>query len=152
MTFRLKVLSAMMLVVVGATAATLLITENLVRRSYERHFRQSFRFQVDSFLQKREGRLEPVKERVSAAAASPRLFAAMENAGQAQPDQRDIDDLYQNGFDQLSGVMAAVSGGHTNNSSGWYFFLNTKGELLYPTAQVKLPFSLQALRRLAPQV
>jgi len=152
MTFRLKLLLSMVLLVVGVTATTLLITENQVRLSYERHFQQSFRFQVDSFLQQREARLEPVRERVSAAAASPRLFAAMEIAGQEHTEQRDIDDLYQNGFDQLSDLIVAPSGNRTKNSRGFYFFLNNKGEVLYPSAQVKLPFSLLGLRRIAQQV
>jgi len=153
MTFRLKLLLTMVLLVVGITATTLLITENQVRLSYERHFQQSFRFQVASFLQQRDARLEPVKERLGARAANARLIAAMENAGQEHPDQRDIDDLYQNGLDQLADVMAALPGEHsTNLSKSFYFFLNSKGDVLYPSAQAKLPFSLAGLRRIAKQV
>src|SRR5512137_723312 len=96
MTFRLKLLLSMVLLLVGITGTTLLITGNQVQRSYERHFQQSSRFQVAFFLQQQEARWEPVKQRVSAAAASTRLLAAMENAGQEHPDQQDIDDLYQN--------------------------------------------------------
>jgi PAS domain S-box-containing protein len=152
MTFRLKLLLAMMLLVVGVTATTLLITESQVASSYERHFRQSFGFQVALFLQQREARLEPVKERVSTGAASARLFAAMENAGQDHPEQRDIDDLYQNALDQLSDVMTAARGSRTNRTAGFYVFLNNKGEVLYPSLQVKLPFSLLGLRGIAPQL
>jgi PAS domain S-box-containing protein len=152
MTFRLKLLLAMMVLVVGVTATTLLIMASQVRLSYERHFQQSFRFQVDLFLGQREARLEPVKQRISAAAASTRLFAAMENAGVEHPDQRDIDDLYQNGFDQLSEVLAASPGSRTNSPTGFYFFLNNKGQVLYPSAQVKLPFSLLGLQGVAQQV
>jgi PAS domain S-box-containing protein len=152
MTFRLKLLLAMMLLVVGVAATTLIITENQVRLSYEQHFRQSFRFQITSFLQQRDTRLEPVMQRVAAAAASTRLLAAMYNAVQSHPDQRDlerdIDDLYQNGIDQLSEVMAASSF-RTNSTKGFFFFLNAKGEVLYPSAQVKLPFSLRGLGRIA---
>ena len=150
MTFRVKLLLSMVLLVLGITATTLLITENQVRRSYERHFQQSFRFQVDSFLQQREARLEPVREHVSTAASSTRLFAAMENVGQEHPDQRDVDDVYQNGFDQLSDLI--TPGDNTNAAEGFYFFLNSKGVLLYPSAQVKLPFSLSGLRRIAAEV
>ena len=156
MTFRLKLLLSMVLLVIGITATTLLITENLVRLSYERHFQQSFGFQIDLFLQQREARLEPIKDRVSAAAASTRLFAAMENALQDHADQReaqrDIDDLYQNGMDQLSEVMAGVTSGRTNKSSWLFFFLNSKGELLYPSPQDKLPFSLSGLRAISREV
>jgi len=152
MTFRLKLLLSMVLLVVAVTATALLITENQVRLSYERHFQQAFRFQVEFFLQQREARLEPVKERVLAAAGNTRLFAAMENAGQEHPDQRDIDDLYQNGLDQLVELMAASPGDRTNGSRGFFFFINNKGEVLYPSAQGKLPFSLLGLRRITQQV
>jgi two-component system cell cycle sensor histidine kinase/response regulator CckA len=152
MTFRLKLLLSMVFLVVGITATTLLITENQVRLSYERHFQQSFGFQIDLFLQQRDARLEPIKERVTAASASTRLFAAMENAGQEHADQRDIDDLYQNGIDALSEVRAATPVGGTNKLSGLFFFLNSKGEMLYPSAQVKLPFSFLGLRKIAHQV
>lgn len=150
MTFRLKLLLSMVLLVVAVTATALLITENQVRLSYERHFQETFLFQVDFFLRQREARLEPVKERVSTAAANPRLFAAMEN--QEHPDQRDIDDLYQIGLVQLGELIAAAPGDRGTNSRGFFFFLNNKGELLYPSTQITLPFSLEGLRRIKPQV
>jgi PAS domain S-box-containing protein len=152
MTFQLKLLLAMMVLVIGVAATTLFITENQVRLSYERHFQQSFTFQVGSFLEQREARLDPIRQRVGAGASSTRLLAAMENAVQARADQRDIDDLYQNGIgiDQLSEVITASQGTRTNR--GFYFFLNTKGEVLYPNARVKLPFALSGLRRIAHQV
>jgi PAS domain S-box-containing protein len=152
MSFQLKLLLSMVLLIVGITATTLIITESQVRLSYEKHFRQSFQFQVESFLQQREARLEPVKQRVSERAANTRLFAAMENAGQEKADQRDIDDVYQNAKDQLSEVMAAVPGGGTNRAGAFYFLLNTKGDVLYPSSQVALPFSLSGLKRIAQQV
>jgi len=156
MSFRLKLVLAMMLLVVGVTATTLLITENQVRVSSERHFQQSFKIQIESFLQQREGRLEPVKQRVANAAANPRLLAAMDIAGQPHPEQRDIDDLYQNGIDQLSDIIAAIlsasQGNRTNVLKGYYFFLNNKGEILYPSGEAKLPFSLSGLRRVSRQI
>lgn len=151
MTFHLKLLLAMMGLVVGVTAATLFAAASQVRHSYERHFQESFRFQVDSFLEQREARLEPVKERVSAAAASTRLFAAMENAEQEHPDQHDIDDLYQNGLDQLLDVMDSLAGRSTEPHP-FFFFLNNRGQILYPSDQIKLPFSLGGLHRIAGQV
>jgi PAS domain S-box-containing protein len=152
MTFQLKLVLSMVLLVVGITATTLLITESQVRLSYQRHFLQSFGSQVDSFLRQREARLEPVQERVSDAALNTRLVAAMENADLEHPDQRDIDDVYQNARDQLAELMAAVPGGQTNKTGGFYFFLNGKGEVLYPSAQVQLPFSLLGLRKIARQI
>jgi PAS domain S-box-containing protein len=143
MSFRLKLLLAMMLLVVGVTVTTLLITETQVRVSYERHFHLSFFDQLAFFLQQREARLEPIKERVLAAAASTRLLAAMQ--------EHDIDDLYQNGLgnDQLSQLITASPTGNTNR---FFVFLNNKAQLLYPSAQAKLPFSLRGLRAIAPEV
>ncbi len=152
MSFRLKLLLSMVLLVVGITAATLLITENQVRLSYERHFQQSFRFQLTAFLRERQERLDPVKQRVTAGRGSPRLFAAMEIAGQEHPDQHDVDDLYQIALDVLSELMASLPGSRTNNTRGFYVFLNNKGEILYPSAQVKLPFTLAGLRPITRQV
>ena len=143
MSFRLKLLLAMMLLVVGVTVTTLLITETQVRLSYERHFQQLFQGQVALFLQQRDARLEPIKERVLAAAASTRLLAAML--------EHDIDDLYQNGLgnDQLSQLITASPAGPTNR---FFFFLNNKGQPVYPSAQAKLPFSLRGLRAIAPKI
>jgi two-component system cell cycle sensor histidine kinase/response regulator CckA len=152
MTFRLKLLLAMMVLVIGVTATTLLITESQVRRSYERHFEQLFKFQVDSFLQQRQARLEPVRERLAVVSANPRLLAAMENAAQARPEQRDIDDLYQNAIDQLSEVLAVYRENRTNGPHAFYCFLNSRGGALYPSASLKLPFSLSALPAIAKQV
>jgi PAS domain S-box-containing protein len=152
MSFRLKLLLAMMLLVVGVTATTLLITENQVRLSYERHFQQSFKFQLRSFLQQRQARLEPIEEKVAEAATSSRLLAPMEIAGQPHADKHDIDDLYQNGFLQLSDLIGPGGAGRTNAAGGFYFFLNTRNEVVYPSRELKLPFTLPGLRDLTAQV
>jgi two-component system, cell cycle sensor histidine kinase and response regulator CckA len=152
MTFRLKLLLAMMVLVIGVTAVMLLITESQVLTSYERHFQQSFRYQVDSFLQQRQARLEPVRERLTLVSTNPRLLAAMENAGQPGAEQRDVDDVYQNAIDQLSEILAVSPGNRTNGPNAYYFFLNTRGEVLYPSAAIKLPFSLVALPGIAKQL
>ena len=152
LSFRAKLLLAMMLLVVGVTGTTLLITENQVRVSYARHFQQSFRFQLASFLQQRQGRLAPVEERVAEAANSVRLIAAMENAAQAEAEPKDIDDLYQNGMDQLREVMEVHRRGQTNAQAGFFFFLSTNGTVLYPPAKAKLPFAFPGLQQIAQQV
>jgi PAS domain S-box-containing protein len=141
MSFRLKLLLAMMLLVVGVTVTTLLITETQVRLSYERHFQQSSLDQVQFFLQQRQARLDPIKERVLAAAASIRLLAAMQ--------EHDIDDIYQNGVDQLSGLISTSPSAQSNR---FFLLLNNRGQPLYPSAQAKLPFSLGGLRAITPEV
>jgi len=152
LSFRAKLLLAMMSLVVGVTTTTLLIMENQVRVSYERHFRQSFQFHLESFLLQREARLAPVKERVAELAGSSRLIAAMDNAGQAGAVPQDLDDLYKNGMDQLREVLEANQQGKTNVRAGFFFFLNTKGVVLYPSENAKLPFLFPDLRQITQQV
>lgn len=152
MSFRIKLLLAMMLLVLGVTATTLLITENQVGLSYERHFQQSFKFQLDSFLQERQARLEPIEEKVAAAAGSPRILAPMDDAGKPHAEQHDIDDLYKNAFDQLADLLGPNAPGRTSGTKGFYFFLNTKNEVIYPSADLKLPISLPGLRGIRSQV
>jgi PAS domain S-box-containing protein len=150
LSFRAKLLSAMILLVLAVTGTTLLITENQLRSSNERHFQQSFNFQIESFLQQRESRLAPVKERSAGAAPSARLIAAIENADQPGPDQqRDVDDLYRNGIDQLREFANVAVGSRSNLQAGFlFFFLNTRGEVMTPSAEVQLPFSFASLRRM----
>jgi PAS domain S-box-containing protein len=147
----------MMLLVVGVTATTLLITENEVRASYQRHYLQSFRFQIDSFLQERQARLAPVQERLLESAAYARLIAAMENASQASAEQQDVDDLYQNAADQLNEIFSptvaqASDGSRSNLQAGFFFFLNNQGEVLYPSEKVNLPFTFPGLQRLKQEI
>ncbi|PWU10384.1 MAG: hypothetical protein C5B50_25645 [Verrucomicrobia bacterium] len=144
---------AMMILVVGVTATTLLITENQVRASYERHFRETFKFQTQTFLEQRETRLAPIQEGVAeAGAARPRLIAAMENAGQPGAEQKDVDDLYQNGLDQLLEFVGVNRNEKTVPPGGFFFFLNTKGEVLYPSSKVRLPFVFPGLGALSRQI
>jgi len=151
--FRGKVLIAMMLLVAGVTAAMLMVTDHQVLGSYQRHFEQSFANQVEEFLQQREQRLAPVKSLVADIASSPRLIAAMENARQPDADVRDIDDLYQNGVDQLLPGLKTYSTGKTNVQAGFFFFfLNGKGETLNPSAKANLPFVLPNLPAIAAKV
>src|SRR5579871_3552120 len=103
--FRTKLLLAMMGLVAAVTAAILLITQNQVALSYERHFQDSFQSQVETFLERQRGRLAPVKERLQEAASTPRVIAAIQIAGKDGAEQQDVDDLYKNGVDYLMDVL-----------------------------------------------
>jgi hypothetical protein len=61
LTFRTKLLLAMMLVV-AAFHATLLVTQRRVQANYERTFRGQFEQQIDYFTSLQDARLEWVKE------------------------------------------------------------------------------------------
>src|ERR1017187_3880197 len=75
----------------------------------------------------------------------------MENTAQAGAELQDIDDLYQNGLDQLSGGLHVHSAGRTNFQSGLFFFLENTGKVLYPRPNVELPFLLSKLQGVASQ-
>jgi PAS domain S-box-containing protein len=150
--YQAKLLTAMMVLVVGVTATTLLITENQVSVSYERHFQQAFRAQMQSFLTQQEWRLAPIKNRLADAASIPRLIAAMDNADQPDAGQQDIDDVYHNGVDELADVFRLNQRVGSTNASGFFLFLNRRGKLVLPSGGVKLPFSVAALRRLSAEV
>ena len=153
LSFRAKILLAMMLLVMAVTLTTLVITNNQVQSSYERHFQQAFAFQMESFLQQREARLTPIKQQVAEAAASPRLIAAMENAAQAGAEAQDIDDLYQNGSDQLLAGLNTYPASRRSFQAGlFFFFLDGAGKVLYPRATAKQPFVLPDHHWLASQV
>src|ERR1017187_3611966 len=75
----------------------------------------------------------------------------MENTAQAGAELQDIDDLYQNGLDQISGGLNVQPASRTNFQSGLFFFLNKTGKVLYPRLSVELPFLLSKLQGVALQ-
>ncbi|HEX9047247.1 MAG TPA: hypothetical protein VF988_09495, partial [Verrucomicrobiae bacterium] len=152
LSFRAKILLAMMALVIAVTITMLVITDNQVRTSYERHFQRTFEFQLDFFLQQREARLTPIRQRLADVAASPRLIAAMENVNQPGADPQDIDDLYQNGLDQLTSAVSTFPAGRTDFQAGlFFFFLDSSGKVLFPRETVKLPFTLPNSQWIASQ-
>jgi class 3 adenylate cyclase len=78
MSFRLKLLLAMMLVVGAITGATLLATQRKVQNAYEEIFEEQFRNQIGYFAQLQELRLANTRERSLQFAKSPRVQSAME--------------------------------------------------------------------------
>jgi two-component system, cell cycle sensor histidine kinase and response regulator CckA len=150
--FQGKLLVAMMVLVIGVTATTLLITENQVRLSYERYFQQAFRTQMQSFLEQQALRLASIRAQMPEQAGSPRVIAAMDNAGQPGAEQQDIDVLYLNGKDQLAEMFSAHQRSAPGHGAGFFLFLNKQGDLLLPSERVSLPFSLADLRPIASEV
>lgn len=91
MSFRLKLLLAMMLVVGAITTATLLGTQRSVERAYEQIFEQQFRNQIASFTQLQEARLASIRAESLSFAKSVRVIAPfLEMVEEANPDIKDI--------------------------------------------------------------
>src|SRR5580704_10377865 len=77
LSFRVKLLLTMMLVVVGATAAALYVTERNVNAAYERLFQEQFQSEVNYFASQQEARVGSVKEAGNAVAGSADFQKAM---------------------------------------------------------------------------
>jgi hypothetical protein len=62
LSFRAKLVLAMMLVVAGVSTATLFVTQRRVQANYERMFRRQFDWQINYFTSLQDARLSAVKE------------------------------------------------------------------------------------------
>src|SRR6266487_4574489 len=80
LTFRTKLLLAMMLVVTAVCVATLLVTQRHVQANYERMFREQYQRQVGYFTSLQDARLASVQEQCLELARSVRLFSALKEA------------------------------------------------------------------------
>jgi class 3 adenylate cyclase len=100
LSFPLKILLAMMLVVAGVTGATLYITQKRVQTAYREVFAEQFETQAYFFLKLQEARLSAVQEKCLAFVRSVRLLALMDRY-QGEPGAELARDLYQTAETQL---------------------------------------------------
>jgi Adenylate cyclase, family 3 (some proteins contain HAMP domain) len=77
LSFRAKLVLAMMLVVAGVSIATLFVTQQRVQANYERMFRRQFDWQIDYFTSAQEARLDVMKEQCLKLSQLVRLISAM---------------------------------------------------------------------------
>jgi class 3 adenylate cyclase len=77
MSFRIKLLLSMMLVVGAITAATLLATQRKVQSAYEQIFEEQFQNQIAYYARLQEARLSNARERSLNFAKNVRVLAAM---------------------------------------------------------------------------
>src|SRR5438046_3076420 len=99
LTFRTKLLLAMMLVVAGVSVATLSVTQRRVQANYERMFRSQFERQIGYFTSLQDARLGSVKEHCLALSQSVRIIAEMKET------DIDLPKLYINADDELRAVL-----------------------------------------------
>ncbi len=97
LSFRAKLLLAMMLVVAAVTVTTLAVTQRFVERSYARVTRERFTAEADAFAAIQEARLAAARSRVRNLARSVRLVAAV--------NERDVALLYKIAVDELRNVL-----------------------------------------------
>lgn len=145
--FRTKLLMAMMAVVVGVTGATIFVTQDRVRRTYERVFQSQAEDQMRFFAELQETRLRGVRQKCLDLNQSVRLRAALEEG--------DAEVLYDrsNALSELRDILGE-RGGPTAASHGiratFLCFLNASGAIIPPPADqgaLLPPFVLRRLER-----
>src|SRR5689334_14652878 len=113
LTFRAKLLLAMMLVVTGVTLATSRITSERVERTYQRNFERQLRLRADAYLAVEEARLGAMRLRCGLVANGvrvqqilrTRVNPAIENG---EPDKEGEEFLYQTAEDELRDILGHV--------------------------------------------
>ncbi len=134
LTFRTKLLLAMMLVVTAVCVATLLVTQRHVQANYERMFREQYQRQVGYFTSLQDARLASVKEQCLELAQSVRLLAALKEA------EGDAVLLYQTARQELRSVLdqfdeAPAAARRTRGPvASFYRFVDAQGKPISPPA------------------
>jgi class 3 adenylate cyclase len=122
--FRLKLLLAMMLVVAGATGTALYVSQQSVQATYDTLFEQQTRAQNENFTHLREARLGTVKNQCLDLAKSVRVLAALQAAVEGG-DTEATNQLYLR-------VESEVSTRGVRGDAVFAFF-DSQGHLLVPS-------------------
>ncbi len=102
MTFRIKLLLSMVLLVVAVTGAVLFVTQQKLQEAQRQKFQSQFATQAASFSALQATRLAAAKEQVQALVRSPRFRASLEEG--------DVEIIYQVAGDELRNVLASGTG------------------------------------------
>jgi signal transduction histidine kinase len=128
LSFRARLLLALMLVIVTVTGATLYLAEKNLRATRQKSLDAQFQNQVRSFLAVQEAQSSAIMEKCRTLSQSVRLRAALE--------ERDVDDLYQNALAELQGILdgdSASSSADTPSVRASFFrFVDRDGIILPP--------------------
>jgi class 3 adenylate cyclase len=145
LSFRAKLVLAMMLVVAGVSIATLFVTQQRVQRNYERMFRRQFDWQINYFTSLQDARLGAVKEQCQKLSSSVRLIAALE----ASPIDANV--LYDTTADEQKRVllvsmfqevrMAGIEGSRRVQAN-LFRFLDADGKAIQPPEKDRARFGM----------
>ncbi len=146
--FRTKLLLAMMLVVIGVTGATVFVTQDRVRRTYERVFRSQVEEQIRFFAELQEARLGGVRLKCLDLSRSVRLQAALEEG--------DAEVLYDrnNALSELRDIIGApdaaalAAGLPARVQASFLAFLDGQGRIIAPPDAERSLLPAWVLRRL----
>jgi signal transduction histidine kinase len=150
LSFRAKLLLAMMLVVFAVTSATVYLAEKNRRANHQQLLDAQFQNRVQSFLKIQEAQSGVITEKCLTLSHAVRLRAALE--------ERDVDDLYTNALTELEGILEH-SGSSAENSpeitrASFFRFFDAAGSILPPenhpvglTDQPSLPEALSSMAK-----
>jgi signal transduction histidine kinase len=126
LSFRVKLLLAMMLIVVAITGTAVYIAENNLRSNQEHLLNAQFQNQVRSFLAVQDLRSGAVAEKCRDVSRSVRLRAALE--------EKDVDDLYRNALAELQDVFSPNESDANNSDqtvrASFFRFVDVNGVVL----------------------
>jgi len=129
LSFRVRVLLALMLVVVVVTATTIYLAERNAQERYQEVLDAKFQEQMRLFSGLQEARRRAILDKCRALAHSVRLQAALE--------EEDVEDLYRNALAELQGIYTPGNGTgegtETQSSRAVFFrFVDANGVILPP--------------------
>lgn len=130
LSFRAKLLLAMMLIVVAITGATVYFAENNLRANQQRLLNAQFQDQLRSFLAVQDLRSSAVADKCLDVSRSVRLRAALE--------EKDVADLYRNALTELLEVFepdSATNGPDEKIRASFFRFVDIGGAVLHPGDQ-----------------
>ena len=106
LSFRLKLLLAMMLVVGGVSGVTLFLTQRSVQDAYEKLFRDKLDDQITYVPREQEQRIGKIRDECKRLAGLPRICAALEEG--------EVERLYLTGRDELKLIFGSGEDAGTN--------------------------------------
>jgi signal transduction histidine kinase len=128
LSFRAKLLLAMMLVVLGVTLATVYLAEKNRRANQQQLLDVQFQSRVQAFLKIQDAHSAVIIEKCLALSRAVRLRAALE--------ERDVDDLYQNALTELEGILdrpgTVTESAPDVTRASFFRFLDAEGIVLPP--------------------
>jgi class 3 adenylate cyclase len=125
--FRVKLLTAMMLVVVGITGTTLFLGEGRFQENFRRLFEEQLEAQARFFSAIQESRLAFVKERCRELVRSVRIRESLRTA----IEEGDLNLPYQNAPDELRSLAEGTT---TRGSVTFFRFFDAQGRVLLPSS------------------
>lgn len=145
LSFRIKLLLAMVLMVVGVTGATLYISQQKFQENYRRLFTKRFESENKSFLRNQALLVEGIKESSKILVKSTRLQLALGEAAGSE----DASHLFEQALTELETRHLLALGPTDTNSflATFFLFLDAQGKILAPPAK-----ALPNLKRFDSQI